>query len=391
MRFILVFGVVSMFGDVVYEGARSVTGPLLANLGAGAAAVGLITGAGEAVALILRLVFGPISDRTGKQWPLSIAGYAITMIAVPFLALTTALWSASTLVIAERFGKAVRSPAKDTMLSHASVDIGRGRAFAIHEALDQSGALAGPLLVAAAIAVTGDLRWGFALLALPGLAAMSTVARLRAAAPDPAAYEHGDIGVRPVSVDPRLPARFWLYSACTAVTLLGFATFPVLAYHLQTRHVVGEAVIPIVYAVAMAAAALGALASGWAYDRVGLRGLLALPVLTVVIPFLSFSLRPGLIWLGAIAWGAVMGVHESTMRAAVADMAPADRRGTAYGMFATIYGFAWLAGSALVGLFYGRSVASAETFVVITQAVAAVAFVGLLLSIGPLRRTCPGG
>ncbi|MGD9695047.1 MAG: MFS transporter [Thermoleophilia bacterium] len=373
MRFVLAFGVVSMLGDVVYEGARSVTGPLLADLGAGAALVGLVTGAGEAVALLFRLVAGPLSDRTGRHWPPTIAGYAITMISVPLLALAHALWSASALVIAERFGKAVRSPSKDTMLAEASVGLGRGRAFAIHEALDQVGALLGPLLVAAAIAVTGDLRWGFALLLIPGVAAMATVGGLRRAAPDPGAYERAHHPGEPAA-PARLPLRFWLYAGCTTLNMAGFATFAVLAYHLQVRHVVSGAVIPIVYAAAMGAAAVAALAAGRSYDRIGLRGLMILPPLTAVVPFLSLSTAPPLIWTGALIWGAVLGVHESTMRAAVADIVPAGRRGTAYGAFAAVYGLAWLGGSALIGLLYARSATAVEVFVVITQALALPAF-----------------
>ncbi len=179
LRFVLVFGLVSGLGDVVYEGARSITGPLLASFGAGAALVGLITGAGEGVALVLRLPFGVLSDRTGRPWPITIAGYAITMVAAPLLAVSGMLWSATVLTMLERFGKAVRTPAPDTMLAQASTDIGRGRAFALHEALDQSGAVVGPLLVAAAIAAFGTMRWGFAVLVVPAVGALAVLAYLR--------------------------------------------------------------------------------------------------------------------------------------------------------------------------------------------------------------------
>lgn len=187
MGFVLTFGVVSMLADVVYEGARSITGPYLATVGATAVMVGFITGFGEAVALVLRLGTGPLADRTRKYWPLTIAGYALTVIAVPLLALASSLWQASALVIMERFGKAVRTPARDTMLAHAGADMGRGKAFAIHEALDQSGALLGPLLVGLMIAVSG-YQLGFGVLAVPGAAALGAVLLLRRAAPDPARY-----------------------------------------------------------------------------------------------------------------------------------------------------------------------------------------------------------
>lgn len=382
LGFVLAFGLISGLGDAVYEGARSVTGPLLASFGAGAGLVGLITGAGEAVALVLRLPFGMLSDRTGRPWPITIAGYAITMVAAPLLAIASALWPAAVLVVLERFGKAVRTPARDTMLAQASTEMGRGRAFALHEALDQSGALVGPLLVAGAIAVLGGLRWGFAVLAVPAMAALVVLGRVRAAVPRPAAYEEGAADASAAPAAPaatRLPVRFWLYAGFTALNMMGFATWGVLAFHLQERHVVPTAVIPIMYALAMGLAALGALASGWAYDRVGLRGLAVVPVLTAGVPLLSFSVDPAIAWIGAAVWGIGLGVHESTMRAAVADLVPARRRGTGYGLFTAIYGLAWLVGGTVIGAAYARSTGTAEAVAVATQAAALLAFVPLAL------------
>ena len=379
MRFVLTFGLISALGDFVYEGARSITGPFLATLGASAALVGFITGAGEAVALVFRFWTGALSDRTGRHWTISIVGYAMTMISVPLMAFAWTLWPAAVLVISERFGKAVRTPARDTMLAQASTDLGRGRTFAIHEALDQSGAFVGPLVVAAAIALGGGYRWGFGILAIPGIAAIVVLLLLRRAVPSPAHYEHGGRPpVRPKIEPAHLPARFWWYAGYTALNMTGFATFAVLAYHLQVRHVVAEAVIPIVYAVAMGLAAIGALASGWLYDRIGLRGLVAVPFTTAIVPFLSFSTTPALVWAGAAVWGVGLGMHESTMRAAVADLVPASRRGSGYGTFTAIYGLAWVAGGTAIGALYAHSVGSVETFVIITQVVALIAFLPVM-------------
>jgi MFS family permease len=175
----------------------------------------------------------------------------------------------------------------------------------------------------------------------------------------------------------RFPVRFWLYALFTALTMSGFATFAVLAYHLQVRHVLTPALIPVTYAVAMGSAAVAALASGRLYDRIGLRVLVVLPVLAGIVPFLSFSRRALLVWLGALVWGLVMGVHESTMRAAVADLIPIERRGTGYGVFTAVYGLAWLGGAAAIGALYAASVRDLELFVVALQAAALLAFVPL--------------
>ncbi|HVA75152.1 MAG TPA: MFS transporter [Acidimicrobiales bacterium] len=378
LRFVLVFGVVSGLADFVYEGARSIVGPYLATFGASAAVVGLVTGFGEAVALVFRMATGRWSDRTGRHWAISITGYAITIVSVPLLGVGGPLGLACLLIIAERFGKAVRTPARDTMLAEASVDMGRGHAFAVHESLDQSGALIGPLVVAAVLATHHGYRAAFALLAIPGVAAMLVLGYLRRQVPRPAAYDPTVqvTQTRPVALR-GFSRRYWQYAAFSAATLAGFATFAVLAYHLAHRHVVSTATIPVLYAVAMGAAALAALASGKVYDRMGLRGLVLLPLLGAVIPFLSFSTSVLLVWAGAALWGAVMGVHESTMRAAVADLVPRARRGVGYGTFTAVYGLAWLAGAAIIGALYDISSDAAITFTVVIQAVALVLFLPL--------------
>lgn len=381
-KFVLAFGAVSMLADFVYEGSRAITGPYLATLGASAAMVGFITGAGEAVAFVFRLVTGPLSDRTRKYWALSILGYGMTVVSVPFLALTANLPQAGALIIAERFGKAVRTPARDTMLAQAGSKGRRGVIFAVHEALDQSGALLGPLLVALMVALSG-YRLGFAVLAVPAALALLALAWLRWAVPNPAAYEVNDPtraslgGPRPIWSGFRFSSRFWQYTGFTALSMLGFATFGVLSYHLQVRHVVAPALIPVIYAAAMGIAALTALGSGRLYDRVGLRGLVIALPLGASVPFLSFSTEPALVWLGSLVWGAAMGIHESTMRAAVADLVPSEQRGAAYGIFAAAYGVAWLAGATLIGILYTTSMTALDAFVVISQVLAFVAFLPL--------------
>ncbi len=279
-RFVTTFGVISLLADIVYEGARSITGPLLASLGATAVVVGVVTGVGEAAALILRLVSGPLTDRTGRFWAWTISGYFLTIITVPFLGVVGVLWAASTLVIAERVGKAVRSPAKDTLLSHAAAVTGRGRGFAVHEAMDQVGAVAGPLAVAGMLYLFGgDYGPTMALLAIPGIGVLGLLWWLRARVPEPARYELDSAkATKPIAPE-RFPPAFWIYSGFSAATMVGFTTFAVLSFHQVSRGILSAGWVPVVYAAAMAADAVAALLTGWAYDRVGGRVLAALPVL----------------------------------------------------------------------------------------------------------------
>ncbi len=371
-RFVVSLGVVSMLADVVYEGARSITGPYLAAVGASAVAVGFITGAGEAVGFAGRLVTGPIADRTRAYWPLLIAGYAMTVISVPLLGATSVLWIVAGLILTERAGKAVRRPAKDVILSHATSAIGRGRGFAVHEALDQFGAVIGPVAVAAAFAITGRYAPTFAMLALPGLAVIVLLLWLRSRVPNPAAYEDGahDGGEKAETAHEgkerreergraagryRLPTTFWWYLAFATLTTVGYATFGIIGYHLAREGLVAAYVVPLIYAGAMLVDAGAALAVGALYDRVGKRVLLAVPLLAAAIPPLAFARSLPLAIAGVALWGAVMGIQESVLRAAVAGLVPSARRGTAYGIFAAALGAAALAGGVLTGSLYERS------------------------------------
>lgn len=377
LRFVVLFGIVSSLADIVYEGARSVIGPYLGSLGASAATIGLITGLGEATALGLRLVSGPLADRTRAYWTLAIAGYTCTLVAVPLLALGGGLAVATFLVLAERFGKAVRSPSRDVMLAEAGGKGGRGRAFAIHEALDQTGAMIGPLLVALCVGL-GGYALGFGILAIPGALALALLLRLRALVPHPEAYEHEHVAAAampPEAHDGPLPAAFWRYTAFSAVVMLGFATFPVLGFHLSDADVVPVGVVPVVYAGAMATDAGAALLAGRFYDRRGLASLAILPFLVAAVPWLAFSTSAPVAIAGALVWGVALGIQESTMRAAVADLAPRARRGTAYGIFTVAYGVAWFGGSVLVGVLYDVSTTTAALAVTAVEVVALVLFV----------------
>ncbi len=367
------FGVVSLAADMVYEGARAVTGPLLGQLGATALLVGVVTGAGEAAALVLRLVFGTAADRTGRYWGLTLTGYAMTAVTVPLLAVTpfvgaVGLALACGLVLVERAGKAVRSPAKSTLLSYAAEGVGLGRGFGVHKALDQVGAFIGPLAVAGIAALTGALWPGFAALAVPGAASLLLLMWLRRRVGQPAAPD------QPVEVvalrHPGLPRAFWMFAASSGAATAGLVTFGVIAFHLSREHLVADAAIPVVYAGAMAIEALAALAVGFLFDRMGARVLYVLPPLVAAVPALAFGVILPLVLLGIGLWGAATGLQDSTVKALVADLVPSGRRATAYGWFAAVQGGAALAGGTLAGALYERSLPGLVALVAATQVVA---------------------
>lgn len=366
LGFVVLLGVVSLFADMTYEGARGVTGPFMALLGASATVVGVVAGFGELVGYVVRLGSGYLGDRTRRYWPITLAGYTLNMLAVPLLALAGRWEVAAALIVAERLGKAIRTPPRDVLLSHAAVRLGRGWAFGLHEALDQIGAVTGPLLV------TGVLYWGggyglsFGVLLVPALLALGLLGVARLLYPEPRDFEPEPA----MDASSPLPRAFWTYLASVACLAVGFADFPLIAFHLKKLGVVTDSSIPALYAFAMAIDALGALVLGRAFDRRGLRVLLVVPLLSFAFAPLAFSTSALAVSLGVALWGLGMGAQESIVRAAIAGMVPVTRRGIAYGVFNAVYGAAWFGGSALMGVLYDVSLGSLVAFSVVSQLLA---------------------
>lgn len=365
MYFIILLGVVSLFGDVTYEGARSVAGPYLATLGASYSAVGLVAGIGEFVGYGLRLASGYLVDRTKSYWLLTFIGYGM-LVSVPLLAFAGYWQLAAVLIIFERMGKAIRSPARDTMLSYATKGVGRGWGFAVHEALDQIGAIIGPVVFSLVFLFRGSYREGFSMLWIPALLTLAVLGLARKKVPSPQQLEAPEEATEQ-DMKSRFPRVFWLYTIFTLFSVAGFANFQLISYHLHVEGIIPDAQIPIMYAIAMGVDALAALVVGRTYDRVGLTSLLAVPLLTLPVPFLTFSHGYSLVLIGMILWGVVMGMQETVMRAAVADLTSVQRRGFAYGVFNTVYGAAWFLGSYVMGLLGELSIDYLILFAVVME------------------------
>ncbi len=364
LKFVVLVGVVSLFSDVTYEGARSIHGPFLALLGASATTVGVVAGLGEMVAYALRLVFGYLSDHTGRYWTITIAGYILNLFAIPLLALAGNWPMAAALMVAERMGKAVRSPARDAMLSHAAHHMGRGWAFGLHEALDQIGAVTGPLVVSAVMYFKSDYRASYAVLLVPALMAIAVLLAARWLYPTPRDMEDSpDHHLEPQGI----PRVFWLYMGASALIAAGFADYPLAAYHFQKTGLISEVWIPLFYAVAMGVDALAALWLGHRYDRKGLSVMVGVALVSALIAPLVFLGGFWPVLAGMILWGVGMAAQESVMRAAVAGMTPAGKRGSSYGLFSAAYGVAWFLGSAVMGFLYDHSVGALVAFSVVMR------------------------
>lgn len=383
IRFILLIGILSFFADFTYEGSRSIIGPYLATLQASGTVVGIVTGFGELAGYGLRLISGPWADATRRYWPITIFGYIVQMASVPALALTGNWPTAAALIILERVGKAIRNPPRDVMLSHAGKQAGGiGLVFGLHEALDQFGAMFGPLLIAAILARGGGYHRAFAVLLIPALINLSLVLLARLAYPRPQDLESASTPV----AGQGLAKVYLIYLAGATLVAAAFADFPLIAYHFSRAGTVARDWVPAFYAVAMAVSGTGSLVLGRLFDR---WGFLVLILLTVVSALFAPLVFLGGFWvalIGAAIWGLGMGVHESIIPAAITPMVSASRRASAFGLFTAGYGVAWFAGSATIGILYDISIPATVVFCVAVD----LAAVPLFVTVSRLSARKPG-
>lgn len=360
---IILFGFISMLGDIIYEGARSANSQYFNLLGINAAQVGLVFGIGEFLGYFLRLLAGVLSDKSGKHWLFIFVGYGMLLV-VPIMGFTMNWNILIVLILMERIGKSLRNPAKDTILSGvAENQIGTGFAFGLQEALDQIGAFSGPLIFSLVFFITGkngitEYQSGYKWLFVPFVFLMIFVFYSYRRIKQNNLIEN--IKTREFRSE-RLQPIFWIYTAFTFFCTLGFVNFSIIGYHLKANNLMSDGNITLLYSGAMAVDAAAALIIGKMYDNMkkktgiktgGLAVLMGIPFITLLLPFLTMSSSTSMIVIGMVIFGIIMGTHETIMRSAVADITPFYKRGTSFGFFNTGYGLALLIGSALMGWLY---------------------------------------
>lgn len=373
MAFIFLFGIVSLFSDMTHEGASSIRGAYLSLLGASAGAIGFISGLGELIGYSMRYVFGKLTDKTKRYWPMTIAGYVLDVLAVPALALVGEhgwLWACALLVI-QRMGKAIKKPAKDTIMSFAASQEGVGKSFGIQEVLDQIGAFLGPVLLYVVMLFKTDgstfqiYSFCFAVLAIPGAITLILLLVTRCKFPNPEHFEPEPKEYVPF----RMKKKFVLYIAGISLFAFGFVDYSIVIMHIsrtytdlaaglaETGSLITEGTLPLLYAGAMLVDAVAALFFGLLYDRKGVTALVWSTVLSAPFAIFVFAGRsvPAVLF-GVALWGVGMGAQESILKAAVTSMVPKTSRATGYGVFECSFGVFWFLGSWLLGVLYDVSI-----------------------------------
>jgi len=355
-------GIVNLFADMTYEGASSINGSFLGMLGASAAAIGIIAGVGEFLGYCLRFPAGYISDKTGKYWPVTFVGYAINLLAVPALTLAGTWQLAGALVITERIGRAIRKPSVEAMLSYTTSEHGKGWVYSVNNALDQTGATLGPLLMALVLLRTGNYRAGYAVLLVSAVLALAILVVARMSFPNPTRLE-----TEPAATRERFSTSYWLFMLAGACIAAGLVSFELISYHFSTTTIVTEQWIPIFFAVAMATNAITSLILGRTFDRFGIPVVIAAFFLSALFaPFVFFGTFT-IALVGMVLWGIGFGAQDTLLKAIIAGEMPKGKRNLAFGLFYTGYGSGWLVGSVTTGLLYERSLSLLVAFSVIAQ------------------------
>src|SRR6201988_116738 len=369
-RFIVCLGCVSLFADMTYEGAHSVIGPLLKDLGASATQVGIIAGLGEMIAASLRYFSGRLADRTRAYWTITTLGYLLNLVVVPALAFVGSWQAAALLIVVERTGKSLRGPARDVLLSEATEVVGHGSGFGIHAAMDQTGAVLGPLLVAGSVARTHHFGPAFLWLAFPAVAAFVALMFARRVSPHRGTPP-------PPTKQQNLPNVFWIYVAAAGLLALGFVDFPLLAYHFEQNSFTKPEVIPLLYAAAMGVTGITALIFGRLFDRYGIQVIvfgIIVSAMTLPFGFLGGTIGG---YISVACWATGLGAQDATLRSGIAQVVSMNKRGSAFGAFNAVYGVLWFFGSVAMGLLYDHSLMGLVIFGMLAQLLSAIVFVYL--------------
>ena len=360
--FIVLMGIISMMIDMTHEGAKSIYGNFLNIVGATPKIISLISGLGEFIGYSLIFVTGIIANKSKKYWTMTIIGYMINLLAIPLLSLT---WDngwqfACMLILLERLGKAIRKPAKSTLVSFSSKNIGEGKSFAFVEFLDQIGAFIGPLILTIVLYIKGTsnllntYKTCLLILGIPAVVTLIILLIAKHKYPNPENLETAEEIQEKSKIEFNKDFVFYLI----AIGLCGFSfiDFPLIEYHIETLNIIKIENLPTLYSLAMLVDAFSALLFGVLFDKLGIKTLAISTILSMLSPLFIFNFSQKIfIYIGVILWGVGMGSQESILKSAVAKLIKKENRALGFGIFEGLFGLSWLLGSFVLGILYENS------------------------------------
>lgn len=398
MSFIILFGIVSLFSDMTHEGASSIRGSYLSLIGASAGTIGFVSGLGEMIGYSMRYIFGKITDRTGKYWTMTLVGYVLDLIAVPALTFVgeDGWILACILLVIQKMGKAIKKPAKDTIMSFAATQEGIGKSFGIQEMLDQIGAFLGPvMLYIVMLFKTSGTTFEiyslcFATLAIPAAITIILLMITKYRFPNPEKFE-------PTSneyISFRIEKNFIKYIIGISFFAFGFMDYSIIIMHIsrsfasisgafaEGSSLINSGSIPLLYAGAMLVDAVAAIVFGHMYDKIGVKALVYSTIVSATFPIFIFAVdSEKAMIVGIILWGVGMGAQESILKAAVTSMVPKASRATGYGVFECSFGLFWFLGSWILGVLYDTNI----IIMIIVSVISQILAIPFYLSVNRLK------
>lgn len=345
---VVLLGLTSLFTDIGTEMVFPLLPVFLMEvLGAGPAYLGLVEGAANTVASLLKLVSGVMADRMQRRKPIVLFGYALASAARPLVALATRPWHVLAVRVTDRVGKGLRSSPRDALIADAAGDRA-GRAFGFHQAMDNAGAVAGPLLATVLIGMKLSMRTVFWVAVIPGAIATALVARVREprAAPHAARATHGASG----DAGPVFDRTLVVYLAIVGVFSLGNSSDAFLL--LRARSIgLSTAQIPILWSVLNLSKVLWSYFGGDLADRVPRARLVASGWLVYAVVYVGLGAATATwqVWALFVVYGVFYGLTEPVEKALVSDLVQRSARGRAYGAYNFVVGAAALPASLLTG------------------------------------------
>lgn len=347
-KLIILIGIVSFFADMTYESARSIIPQYFTYiLGGSVFALGIVIGLGDFLGYSFRSISGKISDKTKNYWGITFLGYIINLFAVPLLALANNYIIASILIIMERMGRATRIPPRDYIISTLGSENRIGISFAIHNLLDQAGAVMGPLIISLLLFRNYSYRIAFLFLGIPAIMSILFLYISYKYSKNEKKFE------KRKNIERKIQKKHLIYYF-VGIGISAAGIFHVSFILYMAQRFLAPYEVSLIFTLAMIGEGLFSFIFGIAYDKIG-KGIIVIgPMIAVIIIFLV-NLHYILIFMVlGFLFGAFTGINDTVTKSIVAKHVEEENRGSAFGLLNTSYGFGLLVSGVFVGYFLNQ-------------------------------------